>query len=230
MRGRSAMRDVEISDSVRPYSDDALRRWKGGDYDAVLDNPRISPFIRDILREKARRWFEGRQRAGKKGDRRFFGEAFVASEIRHEHGWYGSFKWLTSTACERDLHTADRYSREYGAALRDHFGDSLSELRDRARRLWDLPKCRRPMPPDLWLISGGTHRFIESKLRGDDVREPQLAGLAVIAVCLSQVASVSVEVVRIHGESERVRPEREEAEKQEIRRLFRDYCLRLGRR
>jgi hypothetical protein len=219
---------LEISDSLRPYTDDALRRWKAGDYDAVLKNPRISPFIRDILREKARRRFEGAA-SRQKGDRRFFGEAFVAGQIPHDHGWYGSFKWLTSTACEKALHTADRYSREFGAALRDHFGGPLSELRDRARRLFDLPKCRRPMPPDLWLIiSGGTHRFIETKLRGDGAREPQLRVWQSSPFAYPASFRSPSKWSGSTANLKRAVAEREDAEKQEIRGLFRDYCRRVG--
>ena len=219
------MPTLEVT-SIDTYADEALKRWRAGDYE-LLDDPSISPFIRQILREKAERRLATRRRRGKGGDRRFFGEAYVASRVSHDDGWYGSFKWLTSPACEVDHHIRATYSQKFGAALQTHFGVRLSQLRERARRVWDLPACRKPMPPDLWLVEGGKHRFIESKLRGDTVSSAQIAGLAVIADCLSDVAPVSVEVIRVVGESEKCRPEREVAEERQLKAKFREYCDRL---
>jgi len=211
--------------SVPPYSAVPFQRWKDGHYD-VLADIRISQFIRDILKEKATRRRESRLRKGyKSGDRRFFGEAYIASQIPHEQGWYGSFKWLTSSASATGASNA--HSREFGAALGKYFGHRSAELHQTARRLCDLPDCRKPVPPDLWLISGGKHRFIESKLRGDIVRPSQLAGLAVIAVCLSEVVPVSVEVIRIFSQAEKRHHDKEEAERREMEGTFEHYCHQL---
>jgi hypothetical protein len=210
--------------SVNPYRDSVLSRWRSGHYD-ILEDKRISNFIRDILRHKLSRRHSS-HRNGRTGDRRFFGEAYVASQLAHDHGWYGSFKWLTSPLCLTQESASGEYAGPFWAALRLHFKDCLPDVHASASRLCDLSNCRRPMPPDLWLITGGKHQFIEVKLRGDKVRDSQIAGLVVIASCLSGVASVSVEVIRAFSESEMrsVRAGKEEAEDLKMKETFERFC------
>ncbi|HXG55630.1 MAG TPA: hypothetical protein VNJ03_09660 [Vicinamibacterales bacterium] len=213
--------------SVPDYSESDLHRWVAGDYD-LLGRSGISSFIREILREKAATRLEGRRKRKQPGDRRFFGEAYVARRIPHQEGWYGSFKWLTSPACLSETGRVGRFAGAYGVALKHHFGNHLSGLRERARLLSDSHGVK-PMPPDLWLISGGKHRFIEAKLRGDNVRESQLAGLAVIAVSLCAAVPMSVEVVRAFSECEPRRPAKEESENRRMLDSFKEFCRVLHR-
>ena len=57
---------------------------------------------------------------------------------------------------------------------------------------------KKPVPPDLWLIDAhANHRFIEVKLPGDKIKPHQLAGLALIASCLSAPTPISVEIVEL---------------------------------
>jgi hypothetical protein len=216
-------------DSVRPYPERLLQRWKDGHYD-VLDDRRISRFIRDILQHKAFRRRESRLRKGRNGDRRFFGEAYVASQIEHDTGWYGSFKWLTSPLCITERKASGEYSQEFWAALRGYFQDCLPDVHERASRLYNLPDFRKPVPPDLWLVVGRTHQFIEVKLKGDHVRNSQIAGLAVITSCLCGVVPVSVGVVRAYSDSEmkRVRRQQEDIEDQHMRDTFNRFCRLLS--
>jgi len=104
--------------------------------------------------------------------------------------------WLGRARSEE----VDEFKR--GMLQRGHpFGDELEEkivsgrrLARRCRprgtckhehsRLCPLLAGKRPMPPDLWLVVDGVHRFIEVKLPGDNLRPEQIAGLALIAACL----------------------------------------------
>jgi hypothetical protein len=169
------------------FPESELLKWKQGDYEMLVQS-QASPFIKQILVEKLRR----RSRRS----RRFFGEAFVAASVQHEKGWYGSFKWLTSRTEGRDGH-AFGYAGQYRAALRDHFPSAL-ELPLKAAALCELLEGKKPVPPDLWLIVNGEHRFIEVKLPGDRIRDTQIAGLALIASCLSTDSDVSAWVFNLH--------------------------------
>jgi len=60
-------------------------KWKNGRY-GHLRISRASEFIKKILCKKAWIRRSARLRAGKLGDRRFFGEAFVAASISHRNG------------------------------------------------------------------------------------------------------------------------------------------------
>lgn len=103
---------LEIETLAFPESE--LLRWKQGDYRMLLDS-QASLFLKSILVEKAR----NRSRPS----RRFFGEAYVASQVRHKRGWYGSFKWLTTSTPTSGSH----YASEFRAALNRAF-PSVSSL------------------------------------------------------------------------------------------------------
>ena len=59
-------------------------QWTRGNR-KMLTTSGASPFLKHVLVEKAR------VRPNK-----FFGEAFVASHVSHDKGYYCSFRWLTS--------------------------------------------------------------------------------------------------------------------------------------
>ena len=90
------------------FSEAELRAWKG-DYALVKDCPKP---LKTILREKAR------NRPG----RRFFGEAKVAAaSLPYDEGWYGSFKWLTSSRWCREQTPMEGYQQKFRDALLRHF-------------------------------------------------------------------------------------------------------------
>lgn len=155
-------------------------------------------YLKDILVEKVSR------RSG--GTRRFFGEAYVATQVDHVDGYYGSFQWLRSSKFvgERPFRTGptQAFQTEYRAALQRHFPGELEHLQRNAAVI-ELKTGTRPSAPDLWLIGAdGSHRFIEVKLPNDTVSLGQLAGLAVIGSSFRRQA-VSVEVVELNPERER---------------------------
>jgi hypothetical protein len=130
--------------------------------------------------------------------RRFFGEAHVAATERHLEGWYGSFKWLTSSKWCGTENLGDRYQAQFRDALQRHFPE-LSEFQDMAAASTRLSLGRKPVGPDLWLTTAQKHRFIEVKLPGDDIRTDQLFGLALIALFLRSDRPVSVEIIHLYS-------------------------------
>lgn len=182
-------RPVHVSVTAMTYPASLAEVWPRSRH--FLERSKASSYIKEILSDKiARRGGRGR---------RFFGEAFVASAIRHRHGYYGSFKWLTNSkflgSGSFGSGPTARYRAEYRQALQTHFKAGLARAQalaaDVRRRTGITPQV-----PDLWLIErSGRHHFIEIKLQGDRVRKGQLEGLAVIAAALAARAEVSVEVI-----------------------------------
>jgi hypothetical protein len=152
--------------------------------------------------------------------RRIFGEAKVLSTQSYLNAWYGSFKWLTSPKwCSRNQ-ALKGYPNDFREALLSHFSN-LCDLQDivlgAARALAD----RKPVSPDLWLITRRKHRLIEVKLPGDSLADHQLLGLALIAMCARSDRPVSVEVFRLF---ESRKPE----DSQELVGRFDVICDRLA--
>jgi len=180
------------------FSENDRDAWVSGDY-SLLASSRASSYLKRVLPRKAEK------RRLRRATDRFFGEAFVATRVLHEFGYYGSFRWLTNpfflttpaintpgTLTDRD---------ELHRALWDSFGEAqLRSLHMKAGRV-EAATGEKPAPPDLWLIDQkGEHVFCEVKLPGDRVRACQLAGLAVIAASLKPAtgSSVRVEVFDLH--------------------------------
>jgi hypothetical protein len=165
---------------------------------AMLASSQASKYLKEILTGKVSR------RGG--GTRRFFGEAYVATQIAHAEGYYGSFQWLTSPMFLGDRPfpqglTKD-FQQQYRSALQRHFADELDLLQRNARKLAKSTRVR-PAAPDLWLVeSSGHHRFLEVKLPHDQVSDSQIAGLAVIAKSFGPSKNVSVEIVELHPDRE----------------------------
>jgi hypothetical protein len=160
------------------------RRWRSGDAD-MLEMSSASASLKRVLGKKHR-----------VRPKRFFGEAFVASHMSHEEGYYCPFKWLTSGtwADSTDLEAKD--SAEFKRALAKHF-PRLSELQAKAVAFSKVLGGRKPTAPDLWLIVNGEHRFVEIKLAKDEVAPHQFAGLALLAKCLPSENPVSVMLVNL---------------------------------
>ena len=181
-----------------------VRAWQAGKVPELLQRSRASEFIKQILVEKATRRRRARRAAGRSGDRRFFGEAFVAAHraFAHRAGWYGSFQWLSVQAwCASRRPPAQGYPALFREAL-DKYVLNLRDTQSREAILRSLLGGKHAAAPDLWLFTGSEHRFIEVKLPGDRLRDSQLAGLALIAVCLKTAHPVSVEVVSlVHGDA-----------------------------
>lgn len=153
-------------------------------------------YLKKFLAAKAQR---------RSGTRRFFGEAYVSTQIEHVAGYYGSFQWLSNP---RFLATqpfppgpSSAFQQEYRAALQRHFAADLKRAQRNASMLEAATRVR-PVVPDLWLLEpSGRHRFIEVKLPEDTVSEGQLAGLAVIANSFGGV-DLSVEIVELNPDRE----------------------------
>jgi len=169
-----------------PYTETELERWKKGNYSLVKGCPKP---LKGILRQKAL------ARPG----RRFFGEAKVAASIPHEEAWYGSFKWITSPRWCSAQRLGTPYSEQFRDALMAHFPE-LAEFQQVARRSAGRVS-RKPVGPDLWLVTPHEHRFIEVKLPGDRTAEHQLLGLALIATHLRAQRPISVELAQLYSES-----------------------------
>ena len=173
------------------YPETAAVSWKAS-CDMLMASGACD-YLKEILPHKVSR------RA--KGTQRFFGEAFVATRLKHVEGYYGSFQWLTNerflTSVKFPPGPTQSFQDQYRAALQRYFGGQLERLQQNARALLTATGVR-PSAPDLWLIEpGGRHRFIEVKLPKDQVNEGQLAGLAVIVESLGVSAEVSVEVIEL---------------------------------
>lgn len=170
--------------------DEKLREtWVDDDF-AFLRNSKASPSIKSVLSKKAR-----------VRPNRFFGEAYVATQIDHDDGWYCPFKWLTSASwCEANANEDQSASADFRAALAKHFPD-LRDFQNRVAEFVRLSGVEKPVGPDLWLIADNVHRFIEVKLAGDTLKPRQLAGLALLAECLPSAWPISVSVVNLESSS-----------------------------
>lgn len=164
----------------------------------MLASSKACTYLKEILGGKVSR--------RKGGTRRFFGEAFVATQIDHDEGYYGSFQWLTNPMFLGDRAfrhgpTQD-FQKQYRRALQHHFPGQLEGLQSNAERI-ERRVGVKPAAPDLWLIdSSGNHRFIEVKLPKDEVSDNQLAGLAVIAASIRSKHLLSVEVIELNPDRE----------------------------
>ena len=160
------------------------QQWTNGNR-KMLKKSGASPFLKQVLEEKAR-----------VRPNRFFGEAFVASHVSHDEGYYCPFKWLTSATWTDRSSPQSTGADEFKQALRKYF-PRLAELQARAAKLSERRGGQKPVAPDLWLIANGEHRFIEVKLPGDVMRPPQYAGLALLAAHLPSSMPISVSVVTL---------------------------------
>ena len=196
---------MELHVESLSFPESLLDQWKRGDYSLVRQLPARS-FLRRILTEKIR----NRSKLG----RRFFGETYLATHVKPENGWYGSFKWLSSWPAT----DGSPYATEYRAALKKFF-PSVSGISLHGMALREHLEGKKPMPPDLWLVVDGAHRFIEVKLPGDLIRPSQIAGLALIATWLSSSHPVSVWIYNLYSEGgkPKVVPAR-------VDRQFADFC------
>jgi len=184
----------KLTVSLQPYDPDALGAWTRRQRNA-LSFPATAADLERLLKRKAR------GRAAK--TRRFFGEAYIASQTRYREAYYSSFKWLTNPRFAGDRKLRDKNQEQLRKALQDHFTPKrIAKLQRVVRELSGV--CRKdlagkhPTPPDLWLVGrGGRHRFIEVKLPGDSLAPHQIAGMAAIACVLSGPKRVSIEVVHL---------------------------------
>jgi hypothetical protein len=220
------MRPLTFTDLF--YDPARLAEWKRGDY-RLLQGSAAAQVIKDELIARARTRMAGRRQRGKQaGDRRFFGEAFVAAKLDHAAGWYSSFKWFTAKRwlAEGGAGTDSSFRSGFSAALQHPFGrNALTRLQEAAEILRAELDGRIPVAPDLWLSDGASHRFVEAKLPGDRLGDCQLAGFALLATSLDVPARVSLEVVELHPEG--TAPKRRH--QQAAREQFDAFCSRLRR-
>ena len=180
------------------YPADCLKDWSSKNC-RMLASSGASDYLKRILTGKVGR---------RNGGRRFFGEAYVAAQIDHRHGYYASFKWLTNSRFCDDRPfpkgPTKEFKEKFRAALLKHFGErQLKRLAKRARDVENATGVQ-PVAPDLWLIDRhGNHRFIEVKLPGDRIHPEQLKGMALIASCLRANTRLTVEIVELRPEDRR---------------------------
>lgn len=166
------------------FTDPERQRWRAGHDDMLLDSA-ASPFLKRVLTKKhAVR------------PKRFFGEAFVASDMPHDEGYYSPFKWLTSSSWANPDEIGSEDAVEFKKALAKHF-PKLDQFQAKAAGFARAFGWAKPVAPDLWLVVNGDHQFIEVKLAKDELAEHQFAGLALIAQCLPSEAPVSVILVNL---------------------------------
>src|SRR5262245_3272721 len=91
------------------FEEDLRTKWFEADF-TMLTNSQASAPIKRVLTMKAA-----------VRPNRFFGEAYVASHVYHDEGWYCPFEWLTSSSWCGDGPTNDNESSEFRKALARHF-------------------------------------------------------------------------------------------------------------
>jgi hypothetical protein len=209
---------IELTISTLAYPAESLAAWRRGP--DMLEAARVDEDLVNILTNK---------RKARPGVR-FFGEAFVATKLRHTKAFYGSFQWLTTSRFLEDApfppSPTATFKEKYRRALHDYFGSQLATIQENAERLRDRTGVK-PAAPDLWLVvQRNRHRFIEVKLPHDSVRDNQLAGLAVIAVSLARAKdSVSVELIELYAEG-KGRPPKNTASAERFRHFRREITGR----
>jgi hypothetical protein len=166
------------------FPEDARDRWYSGS-SSLIEQSNASGFIKRVLVQKhAVR------------PRRFFGEAFVASRLVHQEGYYCPFKWLTASRWSGDRELASPDAKEFSKALARHF-PLLGDFQRSAAASAQLLGCPKPVGPDLWLITESGHLFIEVKLPKDSAATHQVAGLALLATQLPSEMPIRVLVVTL---------------------------------
>jgi hypothetical protein len=184
------------------YPAEIFEAWKFGDHSFLMQSD-ASDYIKRILSQKATR------RPG----RRFFGEAFIASQMKMTGGWYSSYKWLSSKKWLSGKGLEPQFKKPFQTALLKHFGEKTilglqkktkQFFRNHNKLLFDCGRYKKPVAPDLWLIlPDGRHLFIESKLPDDCLKSSQLAGLALIKKYLGPTQKVSISVISLFQEGSR---------------------------
>jgi len=200
--------ETKTTNHTASYSDYELQDWRSRRYSLVND---CSPLLKRRLLDKAR------ARTG----RRFFGETKVLAMEPYDEAWYGSFKWLTSPRWSGAAALSDRYQEHFRRALMIHFPD-LCDFQQRVAMSLGSIDRRKPVGPDLWLITPKQHRFIEVKLPRDTLARHQLVGLALIGMFLRGDRPISVEVVNLYNGE---RPPKTEPQ---LGREFAEICEKLA--
>ena len=95
----------------------SLGDWKCGDY-KMLEASLASEYLKEVLPTKARIRRQARIAHGRKPTSWFFGEAYIATRVPHEAGWYSSFKWLTSRRWTAHRGIDEGRHRQFQDALR----------------------------------------------------------------------------------------------------------------
>lgn len=181
------MNDLRIE--ILTFREADRRRWRSGNGD-MLEKSRASPFLKRVLAKKHL-----------VRPTRFFGEAFVASHMSHDEGYYCPFKWLTSRAWADSSDLEGQDSAEFKRALARHF-PRLGDLQTKAAAFAKALGGPKPVAPDLWLVVNGEHHFVEVKLPKDELASHQFAGLALLAKCLPSEKPVAVILVNLDSSAD----------------------------
>ncbi|MFC1580068.1 hypothetical protein ACFL4N_04080 [Thermodesulfobacteriota bacterium] len=185
------MDGIKLEHKSLPYPEVLLGKWKKGDFSFLIES-KASDYIKSILTKKA----------GARPGRRFFGEAFIVTNVDAVEGWYNSFKWLTGKKWITGRGLERQFEKPFYDALMKYVGrDGLKNLQKHSLRFFEKHMdhfkvgqvFRKPVAPDLWLIDkNGDFLFIESKLPGDTISPHQLVGLALIKKRMDTKKRVSV--------------------------------------
>lgn len=179
------LRNVSVPLEKMEFDSKLLHLWKNKrDYSILIDSD-VSEFIKEILIDKV-----------KIRTNRFFGEAYVASQIPMVQGWYSSYQWLRWKGGEgglwitgEGLKQGENESRNYKQTFYDQF---ISEIVGLGNLLYlhehskifqnGDPKTKKyPKAPDLSIIDKkGNLIFIEVKLPNDNFDPLQDVGLKMI--------------------------------------------------
>ncbi|OQC53592.1 MAG: hypothetical protein BWX55_00986 [Deltaproteobacteria bacterium ADurb.Bin022] len=184
--------EADVQSTSMYYSEHLLQSWRNGDYSMLMSSD-ASDYIKKIIAAKTK------IRQG----RRFFGEAFIASNIKMRDGWYNSFKWLTDPIWITGDGLKNEFQRLFHGALLKHIGlESLASLQNNVLLYYQEHegelKHKKPVAPDLWVIEPSGHFiFIEAKLPGDSPKPQQLAGLMLIKKYLKVLVPVTVKIINL---------------------------------
>jgi hypothetical protein len=167
------MQSTTVEQRTSYYDQDLLNKWRDGDYSMLLGS-NASAYIKQILTMKAK------ERPG----RRFFGEAYAASQVFKDmkYGWYNSYKWLTKEKWITGIGLEAQFEKPFHDALIDFIGTpKLKEIQTEAISYQVRNGGKKPVAPDLWIIdNSGHYHFVEMKLPGDSISDHQIAGMTIL--------------------------------------------------
>ena len=184
-----------------------LKKWKKRDY-TMLTNANVSDYLKDILVFKA----SNRKPGQSISDQRFFGEAYVATQIPMIHGWYNSYQWLrwkgnngmwlTGKGLKQKNHEPVNFHKIfYNDAICEHIKlCNLQYLHGYSQKYQcnDQKTKKYPKAPDLFIIDKQNNFiFIEVKLPRDDFDPLQDIGLKIIRNYLKTEKEVSIIVRKL---------------------------------
>jgi len=202
---------ADIDTAMMSYAPHLLELWKRQDY-SMLEKSKASDYIKNILTFKAPRRKPGQDDKGT----RFFGEAFVASQIPMLAGWYNSYQWLKWKDDENAWLTGNGLNKGkdepinfrkifYEQAIMKYIGvENLRKFHQIAKKVQkgNEHSSTYLKAPDLFIVDKkNSFLFLEVKLPGDPFDELQELALTMIEKHLKTSGNNPVIVKKIRLES-----------------------------